>query len=305
MRSISLLLVCFAFACAEPPAPDPVTLTEPDMPDPGPMCMDTQLYADDDGDGFGDDGRPSRACLTPEEDPGQGLTRMSGDCADNDPLQHEGAPGVCGDWVDDNCDGMDESCPSSMPGQMNIPAWDCTGEPPSNVYAWARFEEGNGYFKPGGCFVFFEGNQNVFYVQRVGIERETPCPGGNDSLDGCTCPSTQQFPAYDRRMYAFTRRGDTPDCPKIILDDRKLADGSRWETQPVSNECRKYLLQMHYYDLDYSHVATGVEQLEKRLSEFDVVEVVCLEDKLFGELSLPHTDLMSTTLVKNESFEKM
>ena len=268
-------------------------------------CEDVTVYLDEDGDGYGVEGTTETQCLNASAEPEGTYARAAGDCADDDPLQHAGADGVCGDWVDDDCDGEDEACPDSMPNQMNVPDWDCTGDPPENVYAWARFEDGNGYFKAGGCFVFFEGTPDVFYAQRVNIERAVDCPAGNDSLNGCTCPTTGQFPAYDRRMYAFTRRGDTPDCPDITLDDKKIDGGQRWETQPVSNQCRKYLYQMHYYDIPYSHIAMSLESLERRLTEFNVVEISCLEDILAPTLSLPHTDLVEMPIVKNESFQKM
>lgn len=263
-------------------------------------CVDTVVYTDSDGDGVGAQGQTMTQCLKPGEEPQGAYVRTAGDCADDDPLQFEGAGGICGDWVDDDCDGKDETCPTSKPAQTNVPNWDCTGTPPDNVYAWARFDDGKGFFKPGGCFVFFEGAKSVYYAQRVGIERVTECT----SPTGCTCPTLPGSSNYDRRMYAFTRRSDTPDCPKITLDDKKI-NGQRWETQPVSNSCRKYLYQMHGYDIAYSHIASSLADLETRLTEYDVVELSCLEDILAPGTSLPHTDLVQMNIEKSPHFKPL
>lgn len=289
---------------AEPDAsPDPDVSPEPDAaPDlPPAMCVDTTVYADADGDGRAEEGAAtSTVCLSPGQDPEAGFARGLGDCDDADPLQYEGAQGVCNDYVDDDCDGMDEACPTSIPNQMNIPEWDCTGDPPANVYAWARFDDGKGYFKPGGCFVFFEGSKSVFYVQRVGIERPAPCMNANQ---GCTCPSDQGRPAYDRRMYAFTRDPGVTDCPNIPLSDAQ-PNGMRIEDQPVSNACRKYLLQMHEGReeniIQLSHVASSLDALEERLERYSVVEISCLEDQ--PHTWLPHTDLITMDLSYNEGY---
>src|SRR5262249_51534762 len=49
-------------------------------------------------------------CLTPDGD-GDGMTQCDNDCDDRNPAIHPGAPEVCGDQIDNNCDGMIDNCP--------------------------------------------------------------------------------------------------------------------------------------------------------------------------------------------------
>ena len=187
-------------------------------PDTGPStnnadCVDGDFYVDSDGDGRGA-GDLTTACAIPGQDP-EGYARLAGDCNDSDPLQFQGSEGVCNDFVDDDCDGVDEVCPESRPYQVTVPDWDCTGDPPESVYAWARFDDGGDYFAPGGCFVFFEGGKDVFYSTRVDLERAEPCP---DNRYGCTCPSLGQAPSFDRRLYAFTLAGAATECEQVELE---------------------------------------------------------------------------------------
>jgi hypothetical protein len=254
-------------------------------------CVDVTVYADSDGDGFGT-GEATTECL-PGGQPTDGFALRAGDCNDSDPLQFQGSEGVCNDNVDDDCDQADEVCPESRPDQVTLPDWDCTGDPPPSVYAWARFDDGGEYFAPGGCFVFFEGGKDVFYSTRVNLERADPCP---DELYGCTCPSLGSSPSFDRRLYAFTLAGDVDGCDEIELVDHA------GEEQPVSNSCRKYLYQLHRYDIAYSHVATTVDALERRLSAFPSVEIACLRDA--PHRSLPFASLLTTTIERNPNFAK-
>ncbi|MFN4197867.1 MAG: T9SS type A sorting domain-containing protein [Flavobacterium sp.] len=64
-------------------------------------------YADVDGDGFGDDTDTLSACDQPV-----GYVATGGDCNDNDATIYPGAPVVCYDGIDQNCDGDDtDGCP--------------------------------------------------------------------------------------------------------------------------------------------------------------------------------------------------
>lgn len=266
-----------------------------DMTTSSDMCTDKTVYLDGDGDGYGVEATSMMVCLKPGEPAQDGYALEKGDCSDSDPLQHEQSEGVCGDNVDDNCDGKDEACPTSMPAQMNIPNWDCTGAPPSNVYAWAKFDDGKGYFQSGGCFIFFQGNKNAFYVKRTNIERTNQDPSC-DTRNGCTCPSLNGWPSYDRRLYAMTR-SNAEQCPEVSLRDHA------GEEQAVSNACRKYLYQMHFYEIDYSFVASDVNHLARRLDAFPTVEIACLEDA--PHRNLPYATLLTFPIQKNPEFKPL
>jgi len=63
------------------------------------------MYADDDGDGYGDDDDVIMGC-----DGEEGTAMEAGDCNDLDPDVHPGAYEVCGDGIDNDCDGGAGSC---------------------------------------------------------------------------------------------------------------------------------------------------------------------------------------------------
>ncbi len=66
----------------------------------------TTYYQDIDGDGWGDSSFTIVACTQPP-----GFSALSGDCNDLDVFTYPGAPEVCGNSIDDNCDGQtDEGC---------------------------------------------------------------------------------------------------------------------------------------------------------------------------------------------------
>lgn len=258
-----------------------------DTPDTsGDACVDTPLYADNDGDGQGSGTSTGTECLKPGEQPSEaGFSTQAGDCNDEDPLQYEGSSGVCGDRVDDDCDAMDEMCPATQPSGTMLPDWACDDtSPPDNVFAWAKFERGNANITPG-CFVFFASGKDTFFVQRIGLSDTATCPRG-----GCIC----QFDGgngYDQRLYAFTRDSDAQDCPDIQLGDNQNA---------VSNSCRKYLYHMFNDSRGYSYAATGVDSLRERLENFDTVEVACVKDITFG--GFPFQGLLTTSVELNAGF---
>lgn len=257
------------------------------------MCVETAVYPDEDGDGYGVEAGSVDQCLEPGEAV-DGFAREGGDCRPGDVLAHPNAQEVCGDQVDDDCDGADQACPASMPGMRN-PVWNCMGEAPANVYAWARFPDGGGYFVDNGCFIFFEGVPDEFYVMRQ-LDRandDRSC----EQLNGCTCPSLNGWPAYDRRMYAFTLRGAPEDCEIITLIDHGGDD------QPVSNDCRKYLYQMHWYELPHSYVGRGEEAVRRRLELFPSVEVACTRDS--PHANLPYQTLLNAPIELNPNFVPM
>ncbi|MBI2376988.1 MAG: putative metal-binding motif-containing protein [Deltaproteobacteria bacterium] len=260
------------------------------------MCVNLSLFVDTDGDGFGASAQSMPACLLPGEMV-SGYSREAGDCAPTDPWIHPGAPEICGDFVDDDCTGAltGAACPTTQAAVV-APTWDCrNGAPPNNVYAYALFTDGAGFFRANGCFVFFEGLPDELYVTRVNIS-----PVSTDSscstINGCVCPSLGGWPSYDRRMYAFTLAGAPDDCPEIeIYDDGRT-------NQPVSNACRKYLLQMHFYDLQSAYVAGSVSALESRLTLFPTVEIACAHDQ--PHANLPYRTLVTAPVTRNPGFVK-
>ena len=163
---------------------------------------------------------------------------------------------------------------------------------PTNVYAYARFDDGGGYFIDGGCFIIFEGFPGEFYVQRA-LDRASTDPSCQ-TISGCTCPSLNGWPSYDRRLYAFTLAGSEDACPDIQLVDHA------GEMQVVSNHCRKYLTQLHYYNIDVSYFAAGLDATAERLALFDTVEVACAQD--YPHANLPYQTLLTAAVQLNAGF---
>jgi hypothetical protein len=92
-RSILLLLICIQ-AMSKPASAQETSYT---------------YYFDGDGDGYGKSNSP----LTSDDPtPPPDYASQGGDCNDGDPSVHPGATEICGDGVDNNCDGqIDEGCP--------------------------------------------------------------------------------------------------------------------------------------------------------------------------------------------------
>ncbi len=86
--------------------------------DPGLCVEEVPWFADDDGDGHGDAGIWVEACLPPE-----GYVADATDCDDLDPLIHPGAVEICGDGIDQSCDGVvDEGCEATCSLTLQGPA---------------------------------------------------------------------------------------------------------------------------------------------------------------------------------------
>ena len=262
------------------------------VPDAGTTCTDTPLYEDKDGDGKGSGAVAKTVCLAPSQGAEAGFSVDADDCNDDDALQYPGASGVCGDKVDDDCDQKDETCPASMPAQMNVPSWDCkTGAPPQNVYAWALVEDVGPNLITPGCMVIFAGAKDRFFVQRVGLG-DTPSCTNPGSQIGCICRS-QSGSGYDQRLYAFTRDPDAASCPDIAL-------GSGSEGK-VSNACRKFLYPMGNKDLKYSFVSTNVAELDRRLKDFGKVEIACVRE--VTQPGFIYKTLLETDIQRNDAFK--
>lgn len=260
------------------------------------MCVDLTVFADTDQDGYGESSMTADACLFPGEEL-PGYARRPGDCLPQDPWSNPAATEICNDHYDENCDGNSaESCPTTQTAGVNVPNWDCTGTPPNNVYAWAVFGDGQGYYQNGGCFIFFEGLRDEFYVKHTlaRVSQAASCT----QINGCVCPSLNNWPSYDRRLYAFTMAGTDPaGCEEIVIQDN--GDMS----QAVSNGCRKYLYQLHYYDIPYSFVAGSLAVLERRLQLFPTLEVSCVRDA--PHANLPYQNLLTAPIQLNPGFVKL
>ncbi|MEC8423809.1 MAG: MopE-related protein, partial [Myxococcota bacterium] len=62
-------------------------------------------YLDGDADGFGTSSLSTTACTQPS-----GYESVDGDCDDGEPLATPGEAEICGDGIDNDCDGVSESC---------------------------------------------------------------------------------------------------------------------------------------------------------------------------------------------------
>jgi len=68
-------------------------------------------YADNDGDGFGDDNDTQQSCEQPD-----GYVDQGGDCDDSDSTINPGATEIPNDGIDQNCDGQDQTVDSDGDG---------------------------------------------------------------------------------------------------------------------------------------------------------------------------------------------
>lgn len=180
------------------------------------------------------------------------------DCDPDDPWVGPGASEICGDWVDDDCDGEDAACPTTA-ASVVVPSWNCQGTPPAEVFAWAPVEG-----RVDACGVIFEA-ANAFYFAPINFD--------------FVCPQR-----YQDRYFAWTTTEAT--CEPLTLvayfDFDRPADFSQYgadfdyDRQPTSNACRKSLMFLAG-DLPFSYVASDAEAVRDRLSLFPSLEVGCHE----------------------------
>lgn len=249
-----------------------------------------------------------------------GTTNTGGSSSTDDASTEPGlmcdGVGVCDDNFMDTCDADPDKCPATQTASIDVPEWDCSGNPPSNVYAYAKFPDGTtvpgANLAPGACVAFFEGAKDLFYVKWFGIGPKTS-EASCTEYDGCVCPQAAGN-NWDRRLYAFTWNGDA-NCEDIVLIDHDMnAAGGNNNAQAVSNECRKYLYAMHgdgdpnpiiawdgkpAFDLPFSYVAGSLAEAKRRLKDFPKIEVTCVE--VMGP-GVPKAQLMVQDVQINTNF---
>lgn len=229
--SLALALACSACGDSTPTAK---TKVADDLP-PTDSGADSKTDGEAPGPGPGDGGS-------------SGTHSGSSDASHGDSATCEEEIIVCSDFVDDDCDGKDEPCPTTQSAVV-IPAWDCRGNPPAGVVAVARFG-------PKDCVAFFESSAGAIYVAPL---REEPA-------GATSCPS------FDERRYAFTLSGDSAECPGIDIA-ADFSENPELAVQPVSNSCRKFL---HAMSQPLSYAAANRKALSARVAAFETLELACV-----------------------------
>ena len=122
------------------------------------------FYADRDGDGYGNAAAATRACTAPT-----GYVAAAGDCNDANPAVRPGAAEICGNGVDDNCNGQaDEACPA------------ISGFSPAAGPA-GTFVTINGPFLAGATAVTFNGTPAASYAVNAAGQVTAVVPAGATS----------------------------------------------------------------------------------------------------------------------------
>ena len=157
-----------------------------------------EYYRDFDDDGFGDAGQSVLAKSQPE-----GYVTDDTDCDDADPTVFPGAQEICGDGIDQDCDGTDPICDADQDGVA-----DADDNCPSSANSDQADADGDGI--GNACDPDVDGDNDGFYAdvdcndkdpnihpgadETCGNETDDNCDGHVD--EGCS-PYAQTKPAID------------------------------------------------------------------------------------------------------------
>jgi hypothetical protein len=281
---------------------EPITLQSPSNPCAMLDCNDAtnmideigcsqcgEVYADPDGDGFYATGLISQSICTDPVPPLYTTLGKDNDCGPNDAWRHPDSFEICGDSVDDNCDGSDATCPSSTNASVaGLYLGTCEqAKSDPRVLAVAQYPAtDNAYFAGSGCHVFFEFPDvpGEFYMRNIGLTLKP----------GASCPTA----GFNSRLYAHTVAGDITQCPPVTLYE----DG---QMDPTSNHCRKYLKQMMTQGETYlfNNQTGGETQLRRRLNLFPTTEVSCAPVGGGYASAFGFTSIMSASIIINDAFQ--
>ena len=91
-----------------------------------------------------------------------GFTKMQGDCNDSNPNMFPGAPEICEDGVDQNCDGMDSNCPAVVTLDVTQLTNNGVRDNRPSVYngtiAWQRNNGNNNEYGGDYEIVYYDGS---------------------------------------------------------------------------------------------------------------------------------------------------
>lgn len=89
------------------------------------------VFVDADSDGYGDSTQPTQSCALYE-----GLAEEAGDCDDGEALANPGLEEICGDHIDNDCDGTSNACAPSGALSTETALYGLTSSQQNDVLGW-------------------------------------------------------------------------------------------------------------------------------------------------------------------------